>query len=85
MPAQINAYRVRQQDLDVPLPPQDPADGRSNIPRRQRCGGDLIQQGLEQVMVSSIDDGHIDRFALERTSRIQAAEPAANDDYVWHA
>ncbi len=39
----VDLERVGEQDLDVPLPAQNPSDGRRHIGRRQRGGGDLIQ------------------------------------------
>jgi len=57
----INTRNFRQNDLGVLLPTEDTADWGRNISRRETRGGDLIKQGLEQVVVVAINDGDIER------------------------
>jgi hypothetical protein len=57
--------------------------GLDDITRIERSGRNLVEQGLEQVMVSPIDERDPHRRTAERTRRGQAAEPAANDHNVW--
>jgi hypothetical protein len=65
------------------LAPQDSPNRPRDITRIQRSGRNLVEQGLEQVMVSAIDQRDPHRRIAERTRRSQAAEPAANDHNVW--
>ena len=74
-----------EQHLDVALPPQDPADRRGDVPRRQRRHRDLIQQRLEDMMVAPIDQRDPHRRAAQRPRGIQAAETAADDHDMRHA
>ena len=69
-----NAGGVREQHLDVPLPPQDPADRRGDVARRQRRRRDLIQQRLEHMVVASIDERDLRPAPPQRPRRIQTAE-----------
>jgi hypothetical protein len=62
--------------------PEDPADRRRDVTRRQRGRGDLIQERLKDVVVVPVDQGDLDRGAPERPSRIQPAESPADDDDV---
>jgi hypothetical protein len=47
--------RVAQADAHVALPPEQAPDRRGDIGGRQARGRNLIQQGLEQMMVLPID------------------------------
>ena len=46
---------------------------------RERRGGYLVQQGLEEVVVRAVEHKQFHRIALERARSIQSAESAAND------
>ena len=61
---------------------QDVADGRRDLPLREDAGGDLVEQGLEQVVVCPVDQGDPDRRPLEGAGREEAAEATPDDDHV---
>ena len=70
--------------VGVPLPPQDPADWRGDVPGREGRHRDLIQQRLKHVVVPPIDDRHLDRRPPERPRCIQTAESATDDNDTGH-
>jgi hypothetical protein len=53
---------------------------RSDLTGRQDAGGDLVEQRLEQVVVSTVDEGDVDREPAEEPARRQPAEASADDD-----
>ena len=55
------------------------AKGCSNLPRRKRAGGDLIEKRLEEMEVALVDEGDFGVGALEGLRGDQAAEAAAKD------
>ncbi|MCY1504256.1 hypothetical protein D9M68_384190 [compost metagenome] len=64
-----------------PVAPQAadrPGDFRGGDQRR--CH--LIEQGLEKMVVTPVDEGDANRRAGEPFDELQSAEPAANDDHV---
>jgi hypothetical protein len=64
----------------VLLPGDDLADRRGDLCRREHRGRDLVQQGLEEVVVAPVDHRHLDRRSRERTNNGEATEAAADDD-----
>ena len=90
--AHLVAIPVDREDLVLaeahPLVgPEQAPHGISDIGRVQPRGGHLVQQGLEGVEVVAVDEGDVDRLALQAFRRRQAAE-AGPDDHdlglVWH-
>ena len=79
----VHGMRAREQDPDVLLTAQDPPDGRRDVGGRQRRGRDLIEQGLEEVIVVAIDQRDPHRRAGQRARGVQTAKPSAQDDDVW--
>src|SRR5262249_15632218 len=67
----------------VALPARDRADRRRNIGRRQSSRRDLIEQGLEKVMVMAVDDRHVGLGAAETGCCRQPAKPRANNHDPW--
>jgi hypothetical protein len=57
----------------VALSPQNGADRHRDLDRREPGGGDLIKQRLKEVIIPSVDDGHVDggrapwRLSVRRT------------------
>jgi hypothetical protein len=80
---EVDVLDGRQHDAQSVLSPQDPANGRRNVPRRQAGGGDLIQQRREDVMVVAIDQRHVTLDSGERAGGIETREPAADDHDLW--
>ena len=79
----VDRFSLAQNDFAVRLAPQDSPNRPGDITRTECSGRNLVEQGLEQVMVSAIDQRYPHRPIAERTRRGQAAEPAANDHNVW--
>ena len=46
----------------------------------QQPSGDLVQQRREQMVIVLVEEGHVDRSAIELASAGQAAEPGPHDD-----
>ena len=56
---------------------------RRDLARREHPGCDLVQQRLEEVMVSSVDQRGLDALDVaEEARRGQPAESASDDDHV---
>ncbi len=49
-------------------------DSRCDLALRKDPGGHLVEERLEEVMVGTVDDGHIHGGTAERTCREQATE-----------
>ena len=75
----VDGAHVREEDLHVRLAPQDPSDGRRDVPRRERRHRHLIEQRLEDVMVAAVDDRDAKRGTAQGAGRIEPAKPAADD------
>ena len=77
---EIDRTHVAEQHARVALAPQDVADGGRDVSLGEDAGGDLVQQRLEQVMVRSVDDRHVDVGPPQGLGHKQAAEARADDD-----
>src|SRR5262249_20934848 len=75
----IDLANLREQDLDVLLPAQDPPNRRRDIARRQGRRGGLIQQRLKQMVVVPIEERDLDIRTSQRARHVQPAEAAADD------
>jgi hypothetical protein len=62
---------------------KDVTEGRRDVCWGEPSGGDLIEEGLKQVKISSINEGDASSRAAEVLGRVESAEPAADDDDVW--
>jgi hypothetical protein len=78
----IDRRRRGEQDARVGLLGERRADRIGDVARVERRRRDLIEQRLEQVVVTAVDQRDVDRRAREGTRRGQAAEAAANDHDV---
>ncbi len=80
----IDGDCFRHQDgADVVLPMQDRANRLGNIRRGERRGCDLIEQGLERVMIAAIHNDDLDWSILQRLHNAQSAEPGPNHHHAW--
>jgi hypothetical protein len=51
-----------------------------------KCGGrDLVEQGLEEMMIAAIDKGYSCQPAAKHPRRGQTTETSAHDQNVWKA
>ena len=76
----VHAQDVREKDRHVSLPAHHPANRHGDVAHRQRGGGDLVQERLEEMVIRSVQKDDIDGLAPERTDGVQAAEPASQHD-----
>jgi hypothetical protein len=81
-PGDIHADDLGQHHLAVLLPAKDGADRGADVRRGQRCGGHLIEERLEDVMVAPVDQRDLGRRARQRPCRREAREPAADDEHA---
>jgi len=58
---------------------QDGTNGRCDISAVEVRGGDLIEEGLENVMVLTVDQENIDRDVAKTAGRGNASETTTND------
>src|SRR5260370_42038906 len=71
-------FSLAENDFAVRLAPQDSPNRPCDITRTECSGSNLIEQWLEQVMVSAINQHDPHPRTAERTRRGQAPESAAN-------
>lgn len=81
----VDRCGLAEKHFDVRLAPQDAPNRARDVARIQCRGRDLVKQGLEQVMVSAIDQRDPDRGVAERPRRRQTAETSAHDHDAWKA
>ena len=78
----VQADGLAEDDRRVALLAQDRAQRLGDIARRQRAGRDLVEQRLEQVEIAPVDQREADlRIDAQAPRRIQAGEPATDDDH----
>ncbi len=81
----VDPGHPRQQGFDVAAAPHQGPDRPGDLGGRQGGGGDLVEQGLEQMMVALIDKGDARPGALQRLHRLQSAEARPHDDHAGTA
>jgi hypothetical protein len=69
-----------ENDLTICLVAEDGANWRADVSGGQCGGGDLVEQGLEDVVVAPINDGQFDIRALQRASGAQPGKASANNE-----
>jgi hypothetical protein len=75
----VDVRGLTQQRGQVGLAAKQVAYGRGNGRGRQAGSGNLVQQGLKQVVVGLVHQGHIYRGAVQGAGGFQAAKAAADD------
>ena len=75
----IDVGDFREQGGQVGLVSEQAAGGCGNRRCCQACGGHLVEQGLEQVVVGFVHQGDVDRCFGQGFGRFQSAETASND------
>ena len=76
----INGVDPGQNHLHVRLAAQHRSDRLRDVCRRKRGRRHLVEQGLEQVVVAPVDEGHLHGCVGERLRGLQSPKPAADDD-----
>jgi hypothetical protein len=64
---------------------QDSPDRAGDIAWIKRRGSDLVEQGLEEMMIAAIDKSYSYRLAAKHSRRGQTTETSAHDQNVWKA
>src|SRR6202041_4168552 len=81
----VDPRHLAEQRRDLLAIADQVTDGPRYFRSCQRCGPDLVQQWLEQVMIALIDDGDFDSGAGQAMRRGKAAEAGADDyDVMCH-
>jgi len=71
-----------QQRCHLVAIPEEVADRPGDLGRRERRGCDLIEQRLEQVMISLIDECYANRRSGQTARDFQTTEASADNDDV---
>ena len=79
--AGIHVHGFAQQDARVLLPAQHAAQRRGNLARRERAGGHLIEQRLEEMEIAPVNQRHVHLRALQLLRRAQAAKTTAQNHH----
>ena len=80
-PLEVEAGDLGELDPHVAGAPQDVAQRRRDLARRQDAGGHLVQQRLEEVVVAPIEQRDVDAAGWPRNRHGgQPAEAASDDD-----
>ena len=81
-PLGVHLVDVRHEHRGVPLPAQQVADGRGDVPRREDGRRHLVEQGLEEVVVPAVEERDADGGLVQRARHGESSEPAADDDHL---
>jgi len=76
----VDVHGFAQEDLGVFLTAEDGAQGGSDLAGRERAGGYLVEESLEEMEIALIDESDLGVGALQGARGDEAAETAAEDD-----
>jgi hypothetical protein len=77
----VDAFHLREAELEVPLCAEDGPDGIGDLARGQSSGRDLVQERLEEVIVAAIDQHDVDGRATKGHGNPEAAKAGADYSY----
>ena len=80
----VHVDDLAEDDARIALMSQYVADRRRDVALGEYAGGDLVEQGLEEVVVGAVDHNHLDWRAAQRLGGEQPGEPATDDDDAVH-
>ena len=75
----VEADGLVHEDFDVLMVAQDGADGLRDVGGREDGKRDLVEQGLEDVVVLAVDQGDVDGELCEVDGGVDAGKAAAED------
>ena len=78
----VDVVGFAEQNVDVALAPQEVTHGAGDGTFGQHAGRALVEQRLEKVTCTAVDDGHLDGFLLEPTRRVNPREPRTDDHHT---
>ncbi len=81
---EVEAVDFAQDDTRVALPPQDLAERHCYLGRRERSGGNLVRERLEEIEVLPVDERHLDVGSSEAANREQPSEATTDDNDLLH-
>src|SRR5207244_1853260 len=84
-PCEVEVLNFFQQADYVFVAAKHRSNGGSDFTGRQARGCDLVEQGLEGVVIFAVYNGDLDVLAGEGAGGIQASKACADDDYPWSA
>src|SRR5262249_40131575 len=67
---------------DVPLLPQDPPNGRPDLPHRQHRGRHLIEERLKDMVIVAVDENDARAGFSECLGRREAGKATADDEHT---
>ena len=74
------AVDLVHEDFSVGLVAEDGADGLGDVGRRKHGQCDLVEQGLEGVVVAAVDEGDVDGQMGQGLGGVEAGKAAAYDN-----
>jgi hypothetical protein len=82
---EVDAFNLGQQHAKVFLLRLELPDRRRYLGWRQDCGGDLVQERLENMVVTPVDQQNLDIGSLERARCRNACKSGADDQdtFLW--
>ena len=90
--AQLHLARIEvevgdlgEQHADVAVALEDRPQRIGDLAGRQRAGGDLVGERLEEVEVSPVDQRHLHWVPAKLQRSLQAAEASADHDHTMDA
>ena len=77
---EVEARHLGEQHAHVAVAAEQHAKRIGDLSGRQRPGGDLVGQGLEQMEVAPVDERDVHRRVAQPLDGVDAGEPATDDD-----
>ena len=82
---EVEAGDLGQFDVDVLVLAQDPSERLCDFAYRQDSRRDLVEQGLEQVVVRAVDERDLDVDSTQHIRGMEASEAPADHDHTMSA
>ena len=82
---EVEAGHLGQLHPHVLRPTHDVSKGRGDLAWRQHAGRRLVEERLEEMMIATVDQRHVDRFTPQEAGGREAPEPPADDDHPMTA
>jgi len=80
----IDVHGFTEEDFDIFLVTEDGAEGGGDFSGRERAGGYLVEEWLEEVEVAFVEEGDVGVSAVEGLGGHEARETSSQDeDAMW--
>ena len=80
---EIDAIDLVHEHSAVLLPAHHAANRSGDRPRMERCGGDLVEEGLKEMVIVLVDHHDVRIRPSQCASGRHTGKPASNDDDTW--